>query len=126
MKPAVTERASGPTVTGSAPGDVVRTRRVELGLRQADLAKHTEEQVAAIRSLEAKLGPAPDGKQREMPTDRAGANRYLRALRQVEYARSDEGMLGNLAALGIEVNLSEQVAAEVAILKAAITSSSIR
>ena len=67
----------------------------------------TEEQAATIRRLEAELGPAPDGKQREMPTDRAGANRYIRRLNQVKFARADDAMSGKLALLGIEVNTAK-------------------
>lgn len=63
----------------------------------------TDEQVNAIRKIEAELGPAPDGKTREMPVDRAGANRYLRKLNQVKFARADDVMVGKLALLGITV-----------------------
>ena len=63
----------------------------------------TDEQEKQILALEAELGPRPDAAERTMPTDRAGANRFLRALRQVKYARSSERVHERLAALGIDV-----------------------
>ena len=75
--------------------------------RVGSIQPTTEEQAATIRRLEAELGPAPDGKQREMPTDRAGANRYIRKLNQVKFARADDAMSGKLALLGIEVSTAK-------------------
>lgn len=64
----------------------------------------TDEQLAQIAQLEAELGPRPDGEKRELPTDRAGASRYLRALGQVRFARANDAMLNRLRELGVEVD----------------------
>lgn len=69
----------------------------------------TEEQADAIRKLQAELGPAPNGDQ-EMPTDRSGANRLLRKLNQVRFARAGDRAVARLTARGVTIQeLDEKI-----------------
>lgn len=108
------------------PTEIVNTAAEASKLIQACLSGRvgvvqpiTEAQLDTIRRLQEELGPRLDdaGNEiaNEMPTDRAGANKLIRALQRVKFARLDDTLAERLAEIGVTMTSARSSEPEVGV-----------